>query len=396
MSVKYFDKEKGEWLVFPGVKGESAYEAAKKGGFTGTEEEFNKKLANAGNVNITIDDNPTYGSKNAVSSGGVYNEIKKINDTIDNIDVSTQLGDYLTKSDADSKYEPLMNANKELFKVKSQNGSVNPFTYGSTLDLSAIDVEVEVSDDYTVFAYHYSQTNPGAPSGGSVDTSYSIIYPKDWYGSDKVDEWLNDDQELNIWMSYATFIVGGDIVGSWSYPIKVAKDGKDGQPGSKGEDGIDGATGAGIEFVYCRVAGKKITSFPSTIANPDNSWEYDSPTGSWSDNPKGVNINNQTEWVCVRTKAEGSDSWGNWSDPALFSVFGEDGQDGGGFEYIFIRNNVSDFNQEANRPVGTQEDDSIPSGWSDNALTPTKDEPYVWVSTRKKSSTWGDFSIPTL
>lgn len=66
-------------------------------------------------------------------------------------------------------------------------------------------------------------------------------------------------------MSYATFIVGGDIIGSWSYPIKFAKDGK------PGEDGIDGATGAGIEFVYCRVAGKKVTSFPSTIAKPDNS-----------------------------------------------------------------------------------------------------------------------------
>lgn len=145
MSVKYFDKEKGEWKIFPGVNGMSAYDAAKLGGFSGSEDEFNEKLAKVGNG-------------------------------------------FLTETDADSKYEPLMNASKELFKVKSQDGSVNPFTYGSTLDLSAIDVEVEVSDDYTVFAYHYSRSNPGAPSGGGVDTSYSILYPKDWYGSGKVDE----------------------------------------------------------------------------------------------------------------------------------------------------------------------------------------------------------------
>ena len=45
MSVKYFDKEKQEWTIFPGVKGMSAYESAKAGGYTGSKEDFISDLS---------------------------------------------------------------------------------------------------------------------------------------------------------------------------------------------------------------------------------------------------------------------------------------------------------------------------------------------------------------
>lgn len=40
----------------PGKDGRSAYDAAKLGGFTGTEQEFNEILASIGNINTLLDE----------------------------------------------------------------------------------------------------------------------------------------------------------------------------------------------------------------------------------------------------------------------------------------------------------------------------------------------------
>lgn len=39
----------------PGLNGKSAYEAAKEGGFTGSEQEFNTSLASIGDINTALD-----------------------------------------------------------------------------------------------------------------------------------------------------------------------------------------------------------------------------------------------------------------------------------------------------------------------------------------------------
>lgn len=46
MSIKYFNKQTQQWEIFPGTAGTSAYESAQKGGYKGTEEEFNGQIAN--------------------------------------------------------------------------------------------------------------------------------------------------------------------------------------------------------------------------------------------------------------------------------------------------------------------------------------------------------------
>ena len=79
---------------------------------------------------------------------------------------------------------------------------------------------------------------------------------------------------------------------------------KDGKPGEDGENGKDGAS---IEYVYYLQAGAN-KAWNGNVEAPSNDWEYDAPMDPWKDNPVGVDVNNQTEWVYVRTKAPGAES----------------------------------------------------------------------------------------
>lgn len=90
MSVKYFDKNKNKWVIFPGTVGASgkngkdAYDIAVEHGYEGSEEEYNNTLLQIPEVVNkleTIDNTPTKGSNNLVTSGGVK-------DAIDSLDAS--------------------------------------------------------------------------------------------------------------------------------------------------------------------------------------------------------------------------------------------------------------------------------------------------------------------
>ena len=90
MSVKYFDKNKNKWVIFPGTvgapgkNGKDAYDIAVEHGYEGSEEEYNNTLLQIPEVVNkleTIDNTPTKGSNNLVTSGGVK-------DAIDSLDAS--------------------------------------------------------------------------------------------------------------------------------------------------------------------------------------------------------------------------------------------------------------------------------------------------------------------
>ena len=90
MSVKYFDKSKNKWVIFPGTvgapgkNGKDAYDIAVEHGYEGSEEEYNNTLLQIPEVVNkleTIDNTPTKGSNNLVTSGGVK-------DAIDSLDAS--------------------------------------------------------------------------------------------------------------------------------------------------------------------------------------------------------------------------------------------------------------------------------------------------------------------
>ena len=77
-SKKYFNEETQKWEPLYSTEGRSAYETAKLAGYTGSEEEFNAVLSRIPVIISSIENTPTEGSDNLITSGGVYSAIKKV------------------------------------------------------------------------------------------------------------------------------------------------------------------------------------------------------------------------------------------------------------------------------------------------------------------------------
>ena len=77
-SKKYFNEETQKWEPLYSTEGRSAYETAKLAGYTGSEEEFNTVLSRIPVIISSIENTPTEGSDNLITSGGVYSAIKKV------------------------------------------------------------------------------------------------------------------------------------------------------------------------------------------------------------------------------------------------------------------------------------------------------------------------------
>lgn len=144
-----------------------------------------------------------------------------------------------------------------------------------------------------------------------------------------------------------------------------------------GEDGKD------YEYIFTRTVNNVAPKAPVSEQTDDYV-----PSG-WSDDPMGPTLQLPFEWVSKRTKR--STIWGDYSTPSLWSRFGEDGTD---YEYIYTRTTT---NSQPSTPGTSQNNDYVPTGWTDDPVGPTSDFPYEWVSQRAKNdSVWGNFSIPAL
>ena len=96
--------------------------------------------------------------------------------------------------------------------------------------------------------------------------------------------------------------------------------------------GINGTDGDGIEYIFFRNNG---ASVPNPTPEDTSSDQYQEkgdyedteyvPAG-WSDNPQGVNSDLKYEWVSQRKYR--NNIWGNFSDPAVWAKYGDDGSDG--------------------------------------------------------------------
>lgn len=141
-----------------------------------------------------------------------------------------------------------------------------------------------------------------------------------------------------------------------------------------GEKGMDGD---GYEYIYTRTA--EVTIVPSTpksiqqddfkptIAN-GASQDY-----NWTDNPKGVvDETLKAEWVCMRNKTNGV--WSNYSSPALWSNWGEQGMQGAHYIYRWtISTTTPQYEPSAVNPnKGTTE-------WvNDSEIQTTETGQFVW------------------
>lgn len=245
----------------------------------------------------------------------------------------------------------------------------------------------EPGDTYnTVFAYKSSIEKPEKPVGGEWDADTNIIvYPEGW---------SSNDEELTppVWMSNKVFTSNPNIQGEWSEPIKIS-----------GQDGAAGTDGNSVEFIYTRTTDSGVGDTPETPVGEDVD---DFIPLNWTDNPKGVTSILKAEWVSTRSKKD--NKWGGFSTPALWSKWGENGQDGDGVQYIFYRtatNNDPDnptpnnTNSDAYQETGDFEGiEYIPGdGWTDNPQGVTKELQYEWVCQRKfRGGRWRAYTGPSL
>ena len=83
--------------------------------------------------------------------------------------------------------------------------------------------------------------------------------------------------------------------------------------------------------------------------------------------------------------------WGAYSTPSVWAKFGEDGTN---WEFVYQRTKTE---SAPSTPSTKQEDDYIPSGWTDDPKGVSDEYPFEWMSKRrKKGSVWGEYTTPAL
>lgn len=148
-------------------------------------------------------------------------------------------------------------------------------------------------------------------------------------------------------------------------------------------NGKDGKDGTDFEFIFRNTTEEVKPMKPSSEQEDDYI-----PTG-WHDDPLGVSESVQFEWMCLRKKADGL--WGEYSEPALWAKFGEDGVN---WEFVYQRTTA---NRAPSVPKSKQEDDYVPEGWTDDPMGVDEEYQWEWMAKRrKKGSVWGEYSEPAL
>lgn len=206
-----------------------------------------------------------------------------------------------------------------------------------------------------------------------------------------------------VWQTVGNFNAEGQLTGVWSEPICIT--GADGQPGKDG---------AGVEFIYRRLRNKTEYDdlveilldkplFITDTGKVPNKTDNICPT-DWTGNPTGIEKDiYPLEVTCIR-RTDANGNWSVWYPPTIWAMWGEDGNDGPGFEYIFkitandMTAELLDIELNAWREHRDyQNDDFVPDDWTDEPLDVSSEKPFEWVSTRKKiDGVWEPFTKPAL
>ena len=277
---------------------------------------------------------------------------------------------------------------------------------------------------------------PERPVGGSYNfISNEFVCPEGWSRND------GDDGSLTppIWQSTRTFAsTEASSDRQWSAPVQIT-----------GENGKPGEDGTSTEFIYFLGSNPpRGEALPSeNIAGFVPVYESWGTTAS----PEGVDEDNKTEYCYTRTKNKETNVWGEWNGPTIWSKYGENGQDGDGVQYIFLKNkgqapqNPTPFGYDAfdstdpkikeifenyqNKDIewlppteyqytnlyGTdvvfKAIEELPEGsekepagvWTDDPTDVDSDFQFIWVTSRKYRKSpdsgkkmWTKFSDPTL
>lgn len=211
--------------------------------------------------------------------------------------------------------------------------------------------------DPTKFGYNKSYFKLHNSNETAPEKPTDNIPPEDGSG------WLEDAPNYRkgyyIWMTQV-FINGNGQYGSYINPICLT--------GANGKDSeIAGEDGSGVSFIYkTAIDGEEINS-PGNVSIENGVPVV--PSG-WTDHPSGVTKDVPYEYCSVAINTKGQ--WeSQWSQPFVWSHFGQNGMDGDGVEYIYYVALIAPTNnlpETWTNDEGFQNNEYIKygSGWTDN------------------------------
>ncbi len=242
------------------------------------------------------------------------------------------------------------------------------------------------------FKWNDSPTSaPALPTKGSYNNGWTATAPNRPTGT----------AEYHLWMTQAVKHTAANksvSYDAWGAAVRIS--------GDKGEPGVDSAD---REWIYI---GSKTYSSPYSGTHPKNitkdkdgtqrTSEYIHSTDDfvpygWQDTAIATDdTNNKFVYASWRDKAKGATTWGDFTDPILWSNWGVQGIDGDGVQYVYklFDHELTDAERVSNipaKPASQTQGEWIPSGWSDDPLAPTSAKPYCYCSVIKKiGGSWSD------
>ena len=245
--------------------------------------------------------------------------------------------------------------------------------------------------DPTKYGYYKSYFKETSNKVTSVTKPADNRPPED--GSDWLENAPNYREGHLVWMTQV-FINGNGQYGEYLNPICLTGS------GTAGEDG------SGVNFIYKTFINEEQVYSPGVVTVQNGVPVV--PEG-WTDHPKGVTKDVPYEYcsVAINTKGQWSPQW---SQPFVWSHFGQNGMDGDGVEYIYYASLIAPTNnlpETWTNDEGFQNNEYIKegSGWTDDPQDLEKLGPGYkqWVCVRKKYADagskdvyWHSYSSPAL
>lgn len=217
----------------------------------------------------------------------------------------------------------------------------------------------------------------------------------------------NLDGSLTIWMA-TRWIDGDGTPNDWQGPWRIS-----------GPDGDNGTDGDKLEFIYTRTNTETspVPSLSNTTPDPSSNGQTPSeadfvPLG-WKDNAMDASIQidstHRVMWMAFRVWSENRDpntgvvtsGWSDFIGPIAWSIYGKNGMDGDGVEYIFYAGttapteNPHTWNKNTTGANGTWADrefvkDGFDNVWVDDPINLDVDDSIIpqgtkqWVCIRRK------------
>lgn len=245
--------------------------------------------------------------------------------------------------------------------------------------------------DPTKYGYYKSYFKETSNKVTSVTKPTDNIPPEE--GSGWLENAPNYREGHLVWMTQV-FINGNGQYGEYINPICLTGN------GTAGEDG------SGVNFIYKTFINQEQVSSPGVVTVKNGIPVV--PEG-WTDHPKGVTKAVPYEYcsVAINTKGQWSPQW---SQPFVWSHFGQNGMDGDGVEYIYYASLIApthNLPETWTDDEGFQNNEYIKegSGWTDDPQDLEKLGPGYkqWVCVRKKYADagsdnvyWHAYSSPAL